>query len=258
MKNLTIFFITSLIFLSSQSSSSAVDISGFGGNGTGWTLNGGATIVTNVLGLTDAAGASIQPEARSAFFNTQQIITSFQVQFTYQATDLGGVGPGADGVAWVLQKQGPTALGEGGLSLGYGGIANPSAAFALNIYPSYGPGEAFNINGGWGSYHSVIPVDLRSGHPINVSLTYSNKILHVYLNDPVASTSYGNQYSIDLPAVLGDNIAYLGFTGATWSGWSTQTISNFSFLPVPEPSIFILIGMGVLSLSFFWRRKRAG
>jgi hypothetical protein len=257
MKHLTIFCFVSLTLLSSQSSP-AVEISGFGGDGTGWTLNGGATVVNNVLCLTDAALAVNNPEARSAFFNNQEYITSFQVQFTYQATDLGGVGPGADGVAFVLQKQGLTALGNGGLDLGYVGISNPSAAFKLNIYPSYGPGEAFNTNGSWGWYNSVTPVDLRSNHPINVLLTYSNNVLHVYLNDPVTSTSYENQYSVDLPAILGDNTAYIGFTGATWSGWSTQTISNFSFSPVPEPSTFVMLGVVALSLSFVWRRKRAG
>src|SRR5260221_5149261 len=89
------------------------DISGFGDGTitTGWQFNGTAipiapasgTAVTEIQ-LTDA----VNGQAGSAFFSDAQRIDNFTAAFHYSF--LNGSGNPADGVAFVLQNNAPTAL----------------------------------------------------------------------------------------------------------------------------------------------------
>jgi autotransporter-associated beta strand protein len=88
-------------------------------------LNGGATISGTALELTDGNNS----EARSAFIPTMVGVAGFTstFEFTY------GANPAADGLTFVIQNTGPTAVGGPGNQLGYGGIGN-SLAVELNLY----------------------------------------------------------------------------------------------------------------------------
>ena len=90
------------------------------------SLVGSAQSVGGVLRLTPAkrqhAGAAWFPEKR-------QVSSGFRVAFDFQITERGGLDNGADGLAFVLQNQGPDALagrgGAGGFAVGDGyGIAD--------------------------------------------------------------------------------------------------------------------------------------
>ena len=84
-------------------------LSGFGGNGTGWTTNQSGLypsvptpITSNVLTLTDNSGS----QGRSAFYNTPvPASASFTANFVYTDANEGG----ADGVTFILQNQGLSA-----------------------------------------------------------------------------------------------------------------------------------------------------
>ena len=264
----------------SVASTGFADISGFG-DGAGFTLTGytqdssgnitdnnAPAINSGTLTLTSAAAG----EARAAFFNTLQSISHFTVGFTFQTdpTSFAPLGP-SDGFAFVLQNdsRGTLAIGGGGAGLGYGLMNNnqpPSGSPVLTAITPSAAAEFFlrNGNGAVSTENSgtIDPnsgittgsVSLVSGDPIGVVLSYNGTTLTetlTDLNNPsevfAASTS-----AINLPQILGGDSAFVGFTGGTGGGYSTQTISNFTYSStVPEPSalaIMAVAGTGILLL----------
>src|SRR5690242_16924702 len=155
---------------------------GFGGNAmTGWTPNANAAAATagvpNVSGPGDATDVlqlttQANSEATSYWNNTPQNITNWVANFTYTDVATGG----ADGFSFTLQNQGPTALGGGGGALGYVGITN-AAGDAFNIYSgNSGSGSQFNPTisaGGVPLTPTKSTVNIASGHPMNVTLSYN-------------------------------------------------------------------------------------
>jgi len=200
----------------------------FNTNGAGWGLNGSpspATLSQNVLTLTDGNGG----EATSCYFSYPLYIGGFQASFTYQDV----TGGGADGVAFILQNSpaGTAAVGGAGGGLGYSGVT-PSAALLLNVYQTAGIG--FGTNGtGAGSYAGTAPVSIANGDPINVSLTYVQPLLEVTLTDATTLAAFSTNFNVgSLPAILGSDTAYVGFSGGDGASTSVQTITDFAYTPM--------------------------
>ena len=209
-------------------------LAGFGGNGTGWTLNGGANVSGDVLTLTDGWPG----ESRSAFLNTPQSITNFAARFLLRTA------VGASRVAFVLQNSpsGPSALSQG--CLGFCGIS-PSAAVAFDVETG-DPGYSFTdtglaTGGNLESLASTLPLDLGAGNPVLVALRYDGSVLNQYVADLNTGLTYETNYVIDLGAAVGGtNTAYIGFTAASGLITSAASIESFSFGPDQAPSVAIL------------------
>jgi hypothetical protein len=225
----------------------------FNTDGSGWTLNannGPLTIVSNVLTLTDGNGN----EGRSAFFNYPMYVGGFTASFVYQ--DVNGLPTNADGVTFCIQNSaaGASALGASGGGLGYGGITN-SVAVVLNLFNPNVMGVAVRTNGVTGGpYTSTLPLGLTNGNPITVSITYSGGILKVSLADITAGTSFSTNVAINIPLVCGSSTAWIGLTGATGGSASMQTITGFTFAPLPA----LAVQPGVNTVLLSWPGSVAG
>jgi len=231
----------------------------FNGDTNAWRFNGygSATNMTgNVLTLTDGALS----ESRNVWYVWPQEITNFSASFIYK--DVNKLG--ADGFAFVLQNSpaGAGALGAGGGDLGYTGVQN-SVAFEFNIYAPYTVGIALRSGGlVMSPFTPTLPVNLASGDPIAVSITYAAGVAQLTLTD--LTTTLSTNIVFDVATVLGDtfenivgtNIAFVGFTGADGGVASTQTISNFVFMPTSLPLLVQQTAPNLVALS--WTQPYSG
>ena len=206
--------------------------------------NGAApTLSTDTSTLTVTTAAN--NEASSAFYNAPVGYQNFTANFTY--TDTQG-NPPADGITFTLQDdpRGAHAIGGGGGYLGYttGGsfpatAISPSFAVEFNVYQSSSTSDATN-GGGRTNVSDTGPVNLSSGDPIVVALSYnsSNQTVIETLTDSTTNDYFSTVYAnVNLPSLLGSSTAYVGFTGGTGGANSLQTISNFSYYTLPPVSV---------------------
>jgi hypothetical protein len=127
----------------------------------------------------------------------------------------------------------------------------PSVALEFNLYNGATPFDdspnyiSLNTNGylgdtGTGILDYTYPVLFNNGDPISVSLTYSNEIASLFMEDLSTTGTYSNSFPINIPAVLGSNLAYVGFTGGDGGVTSIQQVNDFTFSNFVSPSVIIL------------------
>lgn len=210
------------------------------------TISGGTLHLTTSQGVPqnnpDGSSSFDGNEASSVFYNQKQYIGQFYASFVYHynGTNPDSFGPG-DGFTFTIQNdpRGASALGVAGGELGYGdtssGIMN-SAAVEFNLFDAFGRalGTGLGQNGQTGQntpglYRASAPVNLISGDPISVILSYDGTTLSETLFDTVTRATYHTSYVTNLPSVVGSSFASVGFTGGTGAAVADQTITNFIF-----------------------------
>ena len=229
-------------------------------NASNWTFNANATSTTNGVPLISGSVMVLTSdngnEASSAWYNTpQNISNSWTASFTWQWTSGATPSNPADGFMFVLQNGGLNALGGSGGSKGYQGSANSTSNIAVT--PSVGVGvenyggNTNNLTGGINDQFAQsisVPGSTLNAHtdtnPINFTVSYyaPDNVVNVSAVDSTNSSnafsynlySMPGQYSMDTyplnPAtIVGQNTAYVGFTGATGGASQEQDFSNFNF-----------------------------
>ena len=218
------------------------------------TLNGTAKLVTGPHGAKTLSLTTAQIGQDGSAFTTTIIPFDsryrFETFFQFAMTDPGGIGA-ADGIAFVLQTEGPNALGAAGGSLGYAGI-KPSVGVEFDTFYNSGldlNGNQVAIlkNGNVAGIAAIAPYGetncqpptgvfgcMGNGDIWSVWIDYDGTNLNVAIADQ-SLTRPANliSYPINIPKLLGQNSAYAGFTSATGNGVENHEILFWHFSPAP-------------------------
>ncbi len=212
-----------------------------------FTLNGRAGTVGNpvafggqdVLRLTDnynqAGGAFLTNPI--ALQDPGGFRASFSTFFSFQITGRAGLGNGADGLVFVVQTVASNVGGFGG-GIGYGGINN-SVGIEFDTYNN-GSSDANNSNhvgidlNGSTSSVALLPVtpDFDDGNVWYAWVDYDGdaQLLEVRASQTNARPLTPLlTYPVDLPAVLGQPNAFIGFTSGTGGGTGVHDIRSWMF-----------------------------
>jgi hypothetical protein len=201
----------------------------------------------SVVELTDGGFG----EAGGAFLNNRVGVQNFTTTFTFQITP--GTTPTADGMAFVIQGDGPTALGPPGGGLGYGsdtlgagGGLPRSLAIKFDLYSN--AGEGVNSTGIFTDGRSPTVrqpglsagfpdtsidltgtgIDLHSGDAFRVDLGYDGTTLTETITDTVTSATFTTTYVVNIPVLVGSDAGYMGFTGGTGGLTAVQDVLSWT------------------------------
>ncbi|MFH1111899.1 MAG: hypothetical protein V1712_02410 [Patescibacteria group bacterium] len=218
----------------------------------GLKIIGNARQVDGKLRLT----SNLRMQRGSCWYNIQQLVAdTFETRFTFQITNRGGLGGGADGLAFVIQNSSDSVLGANGGGIGYSGIYN-SLAIEFDTYKNSGDPNnnhisinsrgilANDANHAYSlGYVTTIP-SLANGTVYNVKIRYTTDTIRVYLNDstlPVLAV----RVNLDSLLSLNSDKAWVGFTASTGNGYENHDILSWSFDTVSyvSPPVVFLPGI---------------
>jgi hypothetical protein len=207
----------------------------------------------------------------SVFVTAPQDVTqSFTAQYTFFLQNPTGATPnGGDGLAFVIQGDGPAALGGGGTQLGYGdGVALAGHAIqkSLAVALTTGTTNQFELFANTNNSNLDVPsaaFATQTGSEGDIT-NVPNIVTVTYdapgLPDPTGTLSVlfnGNSIGLNnvpLPASLqslvGGPTGYFGFTSSSdATNGSAINIENFvAGPPVPEPSTLGVLAIGGIAL----------
>lgn len=216
----------------------------------GWKFNGSAAVTGGEFVLTPPlAGKS------ASIFNQQRIRLgtdySFSAAFTFKISESGN--GGADGIVFTLQTQSDSA-GTEGFGIGYSDIDN-SLGIEFDTYhnnwsPIWDPNGnhiGIDYNGDVQSVQTadVSPINLEDGALKYAWVDYNGATgnLEVRLaNDSTRPVSPKLSRTVDVPGLLEQPYAYVGFTSATGASWSKHAVGSLFFDNSYHPSGLDLTG----------------
>jgi hypothetical protein len=200
--------------------------SGFAAAKSSIVFNGSAVLGGTTLQLTNGG----TNQEGTAWYATPVNVQSFTTDFTFHLTN-----PSADGFTFAIQRQGTAAKGIFGTGLGYEYIPT-SVAVKFDLFNNAGEGTdstGLFTNGAAPTVPAVnlstTGINLHSGDTMTAHLVYNGKVLTMTITDTVTKAAYTTSFTINIPATVGNNTAYVGFTGGTGGASSTQQILAWTF-----------------------------
>jgi hypothetical protein len=221
--------------------------SGFTSSSNLINLNGASQFNGSAIQLTDTIN---DLESSAAWYAVPVNVQSFTTNFTIQFLPNPNSQQVANGMTFTFQNQnptstdstslfvsgGPNAIGNNASGLGYGGLLN-SVAVVFDIDDGGGieTGDLMGLytNGAnpAGSSINMAPsgLNLMSGNPLTVALTYNGTTLATMITDTVTHASYSNSWAINIPSIIGGNSAYVGFTASTGYQIAGQKVLSWTY-----------------------------
>jgi hypothetical protein len=197
---------------------------------TGLAFVGSPSVTNNSLQLS-VVTSGVQD---NAVWSTVPVdVESFTTDFYFLETSATSYG-----FTFTLQNApaGVNALGSGGAGLGYQGITS-SVAIKFDLSDTNGQGTnstGFYVNGAAPTLPSVdlttSGLNLHTPDVMHAHITYDGTTLTLQLTDMVTGASFTTSKAINIPATVGGNFAYAGFTASTGTNSATQTILNWTYM----------------------------
>ena len=216
---------------------------GSGFTTTGIAFNGVAALSGSRLRLTTTG----EYVAGSGWYSSPVNVQTFTNDFTFQLANPTTSALG-NGITFVIQNAGLTALGPVGGGLGYGpdNYSNPSYSASAPIAKSLAikfdlvnnAGEGPNSTGSYTDGSSpTVPavtlgggVNLHSGDIFQVHMTYDGTTLTMTITDTAnTAEKFTVAWQINIPGTVGGDTAYVGFTGATGISVGNQDILTWTY-----------------------------
>ncbi len=232
-------------------------------NTTDLTANGDAQFQENTARLTAA-----DLQTGSVFTSNRITIAKFTTTFLVRLHE--GTQPNyADGFTFVIQALAPTALGQGLGGLGYQGIGNSVAVkFGTFQYAGDPSNSSTGLvlngaapRGGVDTNPNNMGVLLNSQDTKQIDLTYDGTTLTEKITDTMRNTSFTTSFAVNIPQVIGSDLAYIGFTASTGSpgaasAWEIQDFKTWQFTsqaPLPgTPGNLRVASTGATEVDLAW------
>lgn len=232
-----------------QTASFAVVINGFSGFApVNKTVSGNPSLDPTIGYSADGSTFNItnfnNSESTTGFYASPVDISSFTASFTY--TPIPGTNGSnklsATGIGFNILNAatGSATNSQPTNSDGYGvaGVATSTSVLFNNYggFLNYGGSTQIQTGGsvpnpGTSSlYRGLTNLNLSSGDPLSVAVTYSGGTIRESVTDTVTGKVFKTAYiGVNLPANVGASTAFVGFSGTTGGYNSTNSVSNFTF-----------------------------
>ena len=156
-------------------------------------------------------------EAGSAFYTSPVNIQTFTTDFTFQLTNAN-----ADGFTFTIQNGAPAHSAHPAVRLGYAGIGQQRGG-QVRPLPKAGDGPTTRpASMSMGPRRICRAIDLtssginlHSGDKMDAHIAYDGTTLTLTITDLVTMATFSHPFTINIPAAVGANTAYIGFTGGT-------------------------------------------
>ncbi len=243
---------------------------GFSNTSSLITAVGSTRMNGTAIRLTDSNSPG--QEVGAAWYAAPVNVTSFTTHYTVLFTSATGHGmtfciqnmnPASTDTSSLYVSGGPYAMGNNADGLGYSGTTdstggqvaglNTSLAVIFDLHSGSGNLTGLYTNGANPIGSSIdmtsSGVNLHSEHPLKVTLSYDGTSLAMTVTDSITNTSFSHSWTIDIPATVAGNTAYVGFTASTGYFFANQDIQSWTYtsqsqtnpLTIPRPPMNVTV-----------------